>query len=145
MNSDGVYFVFTIFLFFSIYMAVAITLFIVYKLLNKYNNFGDTTCNLDEYSPWGIKYSRMRDDVLIQEVDVSFLKQGIGPHDGVVFVGDDQPDLPEVIGFLDITTDDGSGIDVGFLSDCGKVNLTEPKMDDVNEKHGRGKHDPINR
>lgn len=82
MNSDGAYFVFTIFLFFSIYMAVAITLFIVYKLLNKYNNFGDTTCNLDEYSPWGIKYNRMRDDVLIHEKTDFFLYYGENPYEG---------------------------------------------------------------
>lgn len=81
-DTDKLYFISTVFIFFCIYASVAITLFVVYKLLKKFNDFGTTTCGLDEYAPWGVKYSRMRDDVLPQEKQDFFLYYGENPYEG---------------------------------------------------------------
>lgn len=74
-------------LFFSIaifvFTAVSIALFVVYKILNRYNNFGDSAGHFDEYAVDGIKYRKSADNVLYEEKNELFLLYGENPYEGV--------------------------------------------------------------
>lgn len=59
---------------------VGFTLFIISKILNKYNNFGDFTCSLDEYSRNGIRYTRSLDEVSKHEKTILFDNYGENPY-----------------------------------------------------------------
>ena len=59
---------------------VGFTLFIISKILNKFNNFGDFTCNIDEYSRNGIHYTRSLDEVSKHEKSILFNNYGENPY-----------------------------------------------------------------
>ena len=46
-----------------IFTGVSIALYVAYRVLNKYSNFGDSSCNINEYTRKGISYERCRDEV----------------------------------------------------------------------------------
>ena len=66
-----------------------IAIFIVYKILSKYNNFGDTTCTIDEYSLRGIHYTRSNDEITSHERTMLFANYGDNPYAGI------KHDIPE--------------------------------------------------
>jgi len=59
---------------------VGFALFIISKILNKFNNFGDFTCNIDEYSRNGIHYTRSLDEVSKYEKSILFNNYGENPY-----------------------------------------------------------------
>ena len=61
--TDDLNFMFLTFIGLVIFTGVSIALFVAYKILNKYSNFGDSSCNINEYTRRGIQYERCRDDV----------------------------------------------------------------------------------
>ena len=65
-----------------VFTGISITLFVVYKILNRFNNFGDSSCKLDEYSPRGIHYQRDIDDVPSTEKRLLFAEYGVNPYEG---------------------------------------------------------------
>ena len=46
-----------------IFTGISYAIMITYLILKKFNDFGDSSCKLSEYSPRGIGYTRMVDDV----------------------------------------------------------------------------------
>ena len=58
-------------------------MFVVYRILRKFNDFGDSTCSIDEYSRKGIHYSRQLDEVPPQEKTFLFANFGANPYEGV--------------------------------------------------------------
>ena len=70
-----------IFCFFS---ALSVSLFITNKLLSKYNDFGDSSCGIDEYSALGVDYERMLNGVDPVEKNDFFLYYGENPYENAV-------------------------------------------------------------
>lgn len=52
---------------FLIFTGVAFALLITYKILKKYSDIGDSSCDIKEYSARGIQYNRMVDDAITNE------------------------------------------------------------------------------
>ena len=71
-----------IFIGFALYIAFGVTVFIIFKILNKYNNFGDSSCDIDEYSRKGIHYMRNLDGVPKNEAGFLFSNFGNNPYEG---------------------------------------------------------------
>ena len=63
------------------YSAVALAVFFTYVILNRNNNFGDSSPNIDEYSARGIDYKRMVDDVTHHEKNHLFADYGNNPYE----------------------------------------------------------------
>ncbi len=83
MNANTMFIAFMISLVIWVFSAVGITLFVVYKILSRFNNFGDSSCILDDYSKNGIRYTRNRDNVLPVEKNDYFLVYGENPYTDV--------------------------------------------------------------
>ena len=82
MDSEFYYAV-TITIIICIFTALSLALFVTYKLLSKYNDFGDSSCGLNDYSRFGITYNRTRDNVLPQEKYDFFVCYGDDPYEGI--------------------------------------------------------------
>ena len=74
------YLVFAVFWIFS---GVGCALFIVYKALGRYNDFGDSIPGIDEYSKKGIHFNRNSDDVDSHEKRRLFEVYGSNPYEGI--------------------------------------------------------------
>ena len=66
-----------------IFLGIGIAVFTVYKIMDKYNNFGDSTCTIDEYSRKGIHYTRSLNEVPAQEKTFLFANFGANPYEGI--------------------------------------------------------------
>ncbi|MBR1797831.1 MAG: hypothetical protein IJ757_07465 [Clostridiales bacterium] len=62
---------------------IGMAIFIIYKIINKYNNFGDSTCTIDEYSKYGINYTSVEDAMPFVERSYFFSRYGENPYEGV--------------------------------------------------------------
>lgn len=63
-----------------VFSAVALSVFITFLFLNKNNNYGDFAPKIDEYSSFGIHYTREVDNVTSQEKRFLFLEYGEDPY-----------------------------------------------------------------
>ena len=63
-----------------IYTGVSIALFVAYKVLNKYSNFGDSSCDINEYSRRGIRYEHCRDEVTSNMNNALFADYGVDTY-----------------------------------------------------------------
>lgn len=83
MNMDEqVFMMYTVFIGMLVFTGISITMFVVYKILNRFSNFGDSSCRLDDYSPRAIHYLRDIDDVPSTEKRLLFAEYGENPYDG---------------------------------------------------------------
>ena len=78
--ADGVFMAYAIHIGMLVYSAVALSVFITYLILNKNNNFGDYSPNLEEYSATGIHYKREVDNVSSHETTFLFQEYGENPY-----------------------------------------------------------------
>lgn len=62
------------------FVSIGISCFVTYLVLNKYNNFGDTSCSLYQYSAHGVSYKVQRDNVLLEEKNDFFSVWGENPY-----------------------------------------------------------------
>ena len=67
---------FVIAIIFLIFVAVSLSLFIVYRSLSKYNDYGDSSCKMNAYSRGGINYIKRDDNV--KTVEKAFLEADYG-------------------------------------------------------------------
>lgn len=67
---------------FLIFTGVAFALLITYKILKKYSDIGDSSCDIKEYSRTGIHYNRMIDDAVVNEKHFLFADYGVDPYAG---------------------------------------------------------------
>lgn len=74
-----------------IFTAAAYAVFITYWILKKYNDIGDSSCDINEYSPKGIGYDRMIDDAPETEKRLLMNAYGESPYD------DSKISIPEVL------------------------------------------------
>lgn len=72
-----------VFIFFWLFTGVGCALFIVYKALNRYNDFGDSIPGMDAYTRNGIHVNRASDDVDSLEKRRLFDVYGSNPYEGV--------------------------------------------------------------
>lgn len=79
---EQVFMMYTVFIGMLVFTGIAITMFVVYKILNRFSNFGDSSCKLDDYSPRAIHYLRDMDDVPSTEKRLLFSAYGENPYDG---------------------------------------------------------------
>ena len=63
------------------FTSVSIAIFITYRILEKYNNYGDSSCRLDDYSLNGIKFKRSNDNVTPEEKSYHFNVFGENPYE----------------------------------------------------------------
>ena len=68
MTADETFLVVIISALIFAFVSIGIACFVTYLILNKYNNFGDTSCSLYQYSTNGISYK-------LSAVIMSFLKK----------------------------------------------------------------------
>ena len=76
---------------FLIFTGVAFALLITYKILKKYSDIGDSSCDIKEYSARGIQYSRMVDDAITNEKYFLFADYGVDPY------AEKKHNVPEVL------------------------------------------------
>lgn len=74
-----------------IFTAAAYAIFITYRILKKYNDFGDSSCDMNEYSQRGIGYYRTINDAPETEKRLLFYEYGDNPYD------DSKISIPEVL------------------------------------------------
>lgn len=74
-----------------VFTAVAFALFITYKILKKYNDFGDSSCKMDDYALNGIRYERQGDRVPTSDKYHLFADYGNNPYE------DRKHSIPEVL------------------------------------------------
>ena len=67
---------------FLIFTGVSFALLITYKILKKYSDIGDSSCDIKEYSRTGIHYNRMIDDAATNEKYFLFADYGVDPYAG---------------------------------------------------------------
>jgi len=65
-----------------VFSSVSFAVFITYKILNKYTNYGDSSPKMDEYSMRGIDMTRMRDNVPASDKYHLFADYGVNPYEG---------------------------------------------------------------
>lgn len=65
-----------------VFAAVGITAFVVYKVLDKYADFGDTPPRLGDYTVGGIDYIRSHDRVPSSDKYHLFADYGTNPYEG---------------------------------------------------------------
>lgn len=67
---------------FFLFACAGISVFITYKILNKYSDFGEVpVCSIHQYSNDGIKYKVNRDYVLLNEKNEFILLYGANPYE----------------------------------------------------------------
>jgi hypothetical protein len=74
-----------------IFTAVSYAIFITYRILNKYNDFGDTSCSLYSYSERDISYDREIDNAPPNEKNLLFTIYAEDPYT------DKKRRIPEVL------------------------------------------------
>lgn len=79
---EQVFMMYTVFIGMLVFTGISITMFVVYKILNRFSNFGDSSCRLDDYSPRAIHYLRDIDDVPSTEKRLLFAEYGENHYDG---------------------------------------------------------------
>jgi hypothetical protein len=65
---------------FLIFTGVSFALLITYKILKKYSDIGDSSCDIKEYSRTGIHYNRRIDDAATNEKYFLFADYGVNPY-----------------------------------------------------------------
>ena len=80
--NEQIFMMYAVFIGMLVFTGVSITMFVVYKILNKYSNFGDSSCKMDDYSLRGIHYLRDIDDVPSNEKRLLFAAYGANPYEG---------------------------------------------------------------
>lgn len=76
---------------FLIFTGVSFALLITYKILKKYSDIGDSSCDIKEYSRTGIHYNRMIDDAATNEKYFLFADYGVDPY------AEKKHSIPEVL------------------------------------------------
>ena len=76
---------------FLIFTGLAFSLLITYKILKKYSDIGDSSCDIKEYSRTGIHYNRMIDDAVVNEKHFLFADYGVDPY------AEKKHSIPEVL------------------------------------------------
>ena len=76
---------------FLIFTGLAFSLLITYKILKKYSDIGDSSCDIKEYSRTGIHYNRMIDDAVTNEKYFLFADYGVDPY------AEKKHNVPEVL------------------------------------------------
>ena len=76
---------------FLIFTGLAFSLLITYKILKKYSDIGDSSCDIKEYSRSGIHYNRMIDDAVVNEKHFLFADYGVDPY------AEKKHSIPEVL------------------------------------------------
>ena len=79
---EQVFMMYSVFIGMLVFTGISITMFVVYKILNRFSNFGDSSGKLDDYSPRAIHYLRDIDDVPSTEKRLLFAEYGENPYDG---------------------------------------------------------------
>ena len=83
MTADETFLVVIISALIFAFVSIGISCFVTYLILNKYNNFGDTSCSLYQYSTNGVSYKLQRDNVLLEEKNEFFSVWGDNPYANV--------------------------------------------------------------
>ena len=81
--------------------------------------------------------------VHIEQVDVSFSEEGVGPKNDIGIIRDHQTDLTEFISFLNVVADDRGGIHVVSLTDASDQKLGSPHYQKIEDDHGGEGDEPI--
>ena len=76
---------------FLIFTGVSFALLITYKILKKYSDIGDSSCDIKEYSRTGIHYKRVIDDAATNEKYSLFADYGVDPY------AEKKHNVPEVL------------------------------------------------
>ena len=66
-----------------LFACVGIALFITYRILKKYIDFGEIECSIHQYSANGIRYKVNTDNVVSDEKNEFFLLHGENPFEGI--------------------------------------------------------------
>lgn len=80
--NDSAFFMNVVFIGMLVFTGISITLFVVFKILNKFNNLGDSFCKMDDYAPRAIHFLRDIDDVPSNEKRFLFAEFGENPYEG---------------------------------------------------------------
>ena len=76
---------------FLIFTGISFAMLITYKILKKYSDIGDSSCDIKEYSRTGIHYNRMIDDAATNEKYFLFADYGVDPY------AEKKHNVPEVL------------------------------------------------
>ena len=76
---------------FLIFTGVSFALLITYKILKKYSDIGDSSCDIKEYSKTGIRYNRTVDNAPAIEKSFLFADYGVDPY------AEKKHNVPEVL------------------------------------------------
>ena len=76
---------------FLIFTGVSFALLITYKILKKYSDIGDSSCDIKEYSRTGIRYNRTVDNAPAIEKSFLFADYGVDPY------AEKKHNVPEVL------------------------------------------------
>ncbi len=64
----------------GMFVGLSISLFVTFRLLKKYSDYGDSSCGFEDYSPWGLHFDRMSDDVVPEEKNHFFFIYADNPY-----------------------------------------------------------------
>ena len=90
MDYNSLYFAAMISLLIAIFTGLSISLFITFIMLNKFNDYGDYFCNIDDYSQFGINYRVRKDNVGPYEKNDLFFVYAEDPYEKAEHVIPDQ-------------------------------------------------------
>lgn len=76
---------------FLIFTGISFALLITYKVLKKYSDIGDSSCDIKEYSKTGIRYNRTVDNAPAIEKSFLFADYGVDPY------AEKKHNVPEVL------------------------------------------------
>ena len=76
---------------FLIFTGVSFALLITYKILKKYSDIGDSSCDIKEYSRTGIRYTRTIDNAAAIEKNFLFADYSVDPY------AEKKHNVPEVL------------------------------------------------
>ena len=76
---------------FLIFTGISFALLITYKILKKYSDIGDSSCDIKEYSKTGIRYNRTVDNAPAIEKSFLFADYGVDPY------AEKKHNVPEVL------------------------------------------------
>ncbi|MBR4404456.1 MAG: hypothetical protein IKT10_05005 [Clostridiales bacterium] len=82
--AEQLYIVVILSIFFFLFACAGIAVFVTYRILNKYNDFGEVpVCSIHQYSNNGIKYTVNRDNVHLVEKNDFMLVNGDNPYENI--------------------------------------------------------------
>lgn len=90
MDYDGFYMATMLSLLIAIFTSLSISLFISFILLNKFNDYGDYSCILDDYSRTGINYRQRKDNIVPNEKNDLFFVYAENPYENTEHAIPDQ-------------------------------------------------------